>query len=319
MRPSPRPLLRLAGAALVAACLLNPGLAGRALAADPIFPRGAAVGLVPPPGMEESGSFSGFEDRARNAVLLVVEMPPEAYAQIEAGFTEAGLARKGITLKSSAPFPVAGGRGVFLMATQASGPLHVRQWVLLAGTDRSTALLTLQAPLDQDPTFTEDEVKAAFATLAFRSPQDQLEALPFAVADLAGFRLVRTMGGSAAIFTDAATPADAADKPLVLVAIAPGAPRDDERRQFALRALSGVPGVKEMKLERAEPLRVAGQPGFEVMATAVDAGSGNPVKVVQWLRFSPTAHIRMVAVTPQAAFADFYTRLRAMRDSIDVR
>ncbi len=303
---------------LACAAFLAFALAGAARAADPVFPRGSSVGLVPPPGMAESGSFAGFEDRAKSAVMLVVEMPPEAYAQIEAGFTAEGLARKGITLKSSAPFPVAGGRGIFLVATQATGPAHVRQWVLLAGTDQATALITLQAPIEPEA-FTEDEVKAAFATLAFRSPQDQMAALPFAIADLSGFRLVRTMGGSAAILTDAATPADAQDKPLVMVAIAPGAPRDDERRQFAMRSLSGVPGVKDMKLERAEPLRISGQPGFEVMATAVDAGTGTPVKVVQWLRFGPTAHIRMVAVTPQAAFTDIYGRLRALRDSIDVR
>lgn len=311
---SPRPILAL----VVAACLAF-ATAGPAQAADPVFPRGAAIGLVPPPGMVESGQFTGFEDRARNAAMLMVEMPPEAYDQIAAGFTDEGLAAKGITVSSRAPVAVAGGRGEMIVSTQRRGPATVRQWVLIAGTPEATALVTLQMPADQPDAFADETVKAAFSSLAFRSAQEQLDALPFVISDLAGFRLARTLGGTAALLTDAATPIDAPYKPMVMVGIGPGAPRDDERRQFALRVLSNVPGVKEMKLQRVEPLRIGGQSGFEIMAEGVDAGTGTPVKVVQWLRFSPTAHLRMVAVVPQGAFADLYPRLRTLRDGIGAR
>lgn len=304
---------------LALAVTLSFALAGPARAADPVFPRGAAVGLVPPPGMVESNHFTGFEDRARNAALLVVEMPPEAYEQIAAGFTDAGLAAKGITVSSRADLPVAGGRGEMIVSTQNRGPVSVRQWVLIAGTPQATALVTLQMPADQADIFSDDTVKAAFATLAFRSVQEQLDTLPFVLSDLAGFRLARTLGGAAALLTDASTPIDAADKPMVMVNVGAGAPRDDERRQFALRAFSNVPGVKDMKLQRAEPLRVAGQSGYEIMADGVDANTGTPVKVVQWLRFSPTAHLRMLAVVPQSAFTDLYPRLRTLRDGIGSR
>lgn len=305
--------------AAILGLVLGLALAGPAQAADPVFPRGAAVGLVPPPGMVESGHFSGFEDRARNALLLVLGMPPEAYEQITAGFTDAGLAAKGITVSSRTDIPVPGGRGEMIVSTQVRGPLNVRQWVLIAGTPQGAALVTLQMPADQAGIFSDETVKASFSTLAFRSAQEQLDTLPFAISDLAGFRLANMLSSTAALLTDASTPDDAADKPMVMVSVAPGAPRDDERRQFALRAFSNVPGVKDMKLQRAEPLRVGGQSGYEIMADGVDANTGTPVKVVQWLRFSPTAHLRMLAVVPQGAFADLYPRLRALRDGIGAR
>lgn len=291
-----------------------------ARAADAVFPRGSAVGLVPPPGLVESPAFAGFEDRAHNASLLIVDMPAEAYDQIEAGFTDAALAGKGITLEKREALPIKGARALLLTGTQSAGPVAVRKWVLLVGTADLTALLTLQVPETEAAAYPDAAVRAAFASLTFRSVQDQMGAMPFALSNLAGFRPVRTIAGTTVILTDGPKDViDGAEQPLFVVSIAGGAPRDDERRQFALRAMSTLPGLKDLRLERAEPQRIGGQAGFEVMATAVDLKTDAPVKVVQWIRFGPTAYIRMVGITRLDAFPDLYDRLRALRDGLESR
>lgn len=309
-------------AAWIAAALvlLALGLAPMAArAADPIFPRGSAVGIVPPEGMTESGTFSGFEDRETGASLLMADMPPEAYAQIELGFTDAALASKGIAVESRGPFPIAGGKGLLVIGTQAAGHVKVRKWVLLAGNDYATALLTLQVPEEKAAAFSDAAVRAALATLAFRPLDEMVAALPFTLSNLAGFKVMRTLGGISALLVDAEAPEDAKDKAFALVAMGAGAPRDEERRQFALRALSVIAGVKELRIERAEPLRITGLPGYEVMATAIDARTDTPVKVVQWLRFGGGAHLRIVGVAPAEDFPKLYTRLRALRDGVEPR
>lgn len=42
-----------------------------AFAAEPIFPSGSRIGIVPPPGMTMSTAFQGFEDTAHGAVLVM--------------------------------------------------------------------------------------------------------------------------------------------------------------------------------------------------------------------------------------------------------
>lgn len=307
----------LLSAVLLAASLALPSFAR---AADPVFPRGSPVGLVPPAGMVESQSFSGFEDRAHNASLLIVDMPPEAYEQLDAGFTGAALSAKGITLDRREPLDVSGARAVLMEGTQTAGLVKLRKWVLLAGNDTLTALLTLQVPESDADAYPEAAVKAAFATLAIRPLADQVSELPFALTNLAGFRPVRALGGTTLILTDGPKNViESIEQPLFVVSIGAGAPRDDERRQFAIRALSTLPGVKDLRLERAEPQRMSGQPGFEVMATGADARTGTPVKVVQWLRFGPGAYIRMVGVSQLDAFPGLYDRMRALRDGLEAR
>ncbi|MFS8036036.1 hypothetical protein ACI7BZ_03560 [Xanthobacter sp. AM11] len=312
---------RLLSAVLLVAAIALPWLAATgAMAADPIFPRGSAVGLVPPPGMVESQTFSGFEDRAHNASLLIVDMPPEAFEQIDAGFATPALAAKGITLDRREPFPLEGAKAVLMEGTQTAGLVKLRKWVLLAGNAALTALITLQVPESESAAYPEAAVKAAFATLVIRPLTDQVGALPFVVTDLAGFRPVRALAGTTLFLTEGPKDViEGTEQPLFVVTVGGGAPRDDERRQFSIRALAGLPGIKDLRLERAEPQRISGQAGFEVMATGVDARDGTPIKVAQWIRFGPNAYIRMVGVCRLDAFPDLYGRMRALRDGVEPR
>jgi hypothetical protein len=43
------------------------------------------------------------------------------------------------------------------------------------------------------------------------------------------------------------------------------------------------------------------------------------VKVIQWMRFGTTGHMRMVGVTPLDSFPELYPRLRAIRDGVEPR
>ncbi|MFG1345417.1 hypothetical protein V5F59_11020 [Xanthobacter autotrophicus DSM 431] len=311
---------RLLTAAVLAVALTAAAIASPARAADVTFPRGSAIGLVPPPGMSESQAFTGFEDLGHTAALVIAEMPAEAFDPIEAGFTSSALASKGIELEKREPFELKGGKGVLFTARQTVGSATFRKWVLLAGNDAMTALVTMQVPEGEIAAYPDAVVRAALATLTFRSVQNQVDALPFVMGNLAGFRPIRAIAGNTLLLTDGPKDVvDGAEQPIFVVSIGSGAPREDDRRQFAIRALSTLPGVKEMRLERAEPLRISGQPGFEVMATAADAKTGQPVKIVQWLRFGPTAYVRMVGVTKLDAFPDLYDRLRALRDGLESR
>lgn len=305
-------------ALVLAALLLSCGLARAADGA--VFPRGASVGLVPPEGMTESTSFSGFEDTARGAAILIVEMPPQAYEQVTAGFTDAALGSKGILVEERTSLPLGDIKNMLVVGRQHAGPVVARKWILVAGAPTATALVTVQEPSDGRAPLSDETVRKTLETLTFRqppSPDEQAGNLPFKIENRAGFRLVKVVGNTAAILTDGPKDMiDGAEQPVFVVGVGPGAPREDERQQFALRAFSSVPGVKELRIERAEPLRIAGQPGFEILANGKDVATGGDVKVVQWVRFGQTAYLRMLGVVRTDAFTDIYPRFRAIRDGV---
>jgi len=70
--------------------------AAPALAADPVFPVGSRLGLVPPAGFVPSTKFIGFENPQASAAILLVAMPPEAYPELEKNFTDEMLKARGI-------------------------------------------------------------------------------------------------------------------------------------------------------------------------------------------------------------------------------
>src|SRR5262249_61623236 len=73
--------------------LILSALIGSARADDPIFPPGSRVGLVPPQGFEVGKAFSGFGDPARNALILITELPASAYAELDARLAHEQLRR----------------------------------------------------------------------------------------------------------------------------------------------------------------------------------------------------------------------------------
>lgn len=313
---------RLFAVAALAALLAAPS-AGHAQQ-QPVFPSGSLVGLVPAPGLTESKTIIGFENPETRAAVLMKDMPPEAFPDVEKGFTDAALAGVGITVDKKEDFALpaapAGTRAFLMSGTQSAGSDVIKKWVLLAGNDEGTALVTVQVPPAANGVPSDDDVRAMLKTLTFRPMEMRLADLSFAITNPAGFRVMRVLGNSGALLTQGPKNViEDADQPFVVITVNGGAVREDERRQFAIRAITSIPGLKDMRLERAEPLRIAGQAGFEVMADARDARSGREVKVVQWLRFGPAAHLRMVAVVRKEDFPDLYTRLRTLRDGVEPR
>ncbi len=54
-----------------------------ALAADPVYPSGARVGLVPADGLTVAKEFLGFESEDQKVKVGVAEIPPAAFEAVE--------------------------------------------------------------------------------------------------------------------------------------------------------------------------------------------------------------------------------------------
>jgi hypothetical protein len=304
--------------------LLAFALAGgtAAQAADPVFPLGLRVGIVPPPGLVASTTFQGFEDRDRSVAMIFSEMPADAYSAMEQAFTLDALKAKGVDVESREDVTLKDGHGFIVVARQQASGVSLRKWALIAGTSQLTAVVTLQVPDAAASAYPDAACRASLASFVVRAkvPTDeQLALLPYELRDLAGFRIVRALGDGSALLTDG--PNDlikAADQPFVLIAIPPVAvPQPDEREGFARRLLAATPGVKDIRILRSEPLRIGGQSGHEVIAEAKDDPSGTSVTMVQWMRFGPGRFLHIFGLARTDAWSSVFTRMRALRDGIE--
>jgi len=293
-----------------------------ALAADPVFPTASRIGLVAPSGFTPSTRFAGFENRFASALITLTELPADAYADVEKGFNDDSLKTRGWAIKVREPLTFKDGKGFFIAGPQESQGQKRYEAVMVANTGGITALVSVQMVEESAAAITEAVLRDMFKTVAIRPTvpeSERLAVLPYKIGNLAKFRLVRSAHQGVALLTDG--PKDeavAVEQPFLLIAIAPGAPpKPEERDAFAKRAFLSAPGIKEVKITRAEPLRIGQAQGYEIVADAKDASSGTEVTTVQWLRFGQNAYLQMFAITKKTAWADVFPRLRQIRDSIE--
>jgi len=317
--------------ALAAACTV----AIPARAADPIYPPGSRVGLVPPAGMTVSDSFAGFADPDKNAAILITILPAEAYAHVEKSLEPEALKKQGISIEKRETMQLAVGKAILIVGRQVVDKDHFRKWLLVAAANDLTALVGVQVP-ENDSAYPDSVVRAALASLSVREtvPKDEeLRLLPFTIGDLAGFEIVGVLPRRAVILGDpppehskeappsAPKEGDAAAVTArMLIAAIPGGPSEfEDRANFARLNFNEIGGINEVHDMVSEPMRLRTQAGYQTMAHATDARTGTPVMVVQWLRFGGGGFLQLTAVAPAENWTGTLSRLRAVRDSVETR
>lgn len=320
-----RPTRRVvAGFAALLVCLL---LGATARAAGPIFPIGSRLGLVPPPGMVRSPTFQGFEDLSKHAAILLAALPAPAYAELEKSMVPEQMQKEGIAVEKREAITLGDNKGFILTGKQATANGRFSKWLLVAAAGDLTALVTVQAP-DEDQTYTDQVVHDALATLVVRSnvpDAEQLSLLPFAVEDMAGFHIDEVVPGSALMLIDTPAqqgggPPDPARQTHFLIAAMPGGPEEAaDRDNFARVTFEKIGGIRNVRVQDAEPLRIGGQPGYQILANAKEGQSDADVKVVQWLRFGSGGFMQMIGIARADVWPDVFMRMRTVRDSTDPR
>jgi hypothetical protein len=296
-------------------------------AAEPTYPPGSRIGLVPPAGVETSRSFFGFEDPGNNVGIMLVALPAEAYADLEKSVNAETLKRQGVTVEAREAMTLPSGKAFLIVGRQEVEKTKIRKWILVASSPKLTALVTMQIPEPAKARYPDASVRAALATLAIRPTvpvEEQLGLLPFQVGELAGFKVAGVVPGRAVMLSDAMPEPSGAPgpamEPHILVAVGPGGPAQAaEREGFARDVFATIPNIREPHITTSEMLRLSGQQGHQIIAEAKDASGATALTVVQWLRFGGGGYLQMVGVSRVDAWKDAYPRFRSVRDGIEAK
>jgi len=299
------------------------------LAAEPVFPPGSRVGLVPPAGMVASKTFDGFADPGSDAAILITVLPAAAYPQIDKTLDADALKKQGVNLEKREPMQLSFGKGFLLTGRQIAEKTRYRKWLLVASASDFTALVTVQVP-EQATAYSDRVVRESLATLSVRPkvPEaEELGLLPFAVGDLAGFHVDGALRGRALMLSDASGPNDSSKEATfgsldarMLIAAVPGGPAEpDQHANFAKLSFNEIGGIRNVHVTVSEPLRIGGQSGYQTMAEAKDVQSGADLMVVQWLRFGGGGYLQMVGIGRADSWTSVLARLRTVRDSVELK
>ncbi len=293
-----------------------------AFAAGPVFPPGLRIGLEPPGDFTVSPRFAGFEDPARKAVITILDLPARAYQDLErSAFAKD---QTGLTDLKRITFPFESGIGILLTASATDGGVPVHKWILLATAVGSevrdlTMLVQVQVPDSALSVYSDAVIRKALSSVTFRATpmNERLALLPFRIGELAGFRVMQVLPAGGVILTEGPTD-DISSQPYVVIAAGPGAPTEaNERGQFAADLLSTAP-LANIKVRLSEPMRIAGNQGYETRADATGP-RGNEVALVQWLRFGGNGFLRVIGVGAKEDWDRLFPRFRAVRDGVEAR
>jgi hypothetical protein len=297
-----------------------------ARAADPSFPVGSRVGLVPPPGMLPSKAFSGFADPDKNAAILLVTFPPVAFDQLDKSMVPEELKKQGVDVDGREAVTFGFGKGFIVNGVQSTNKGRYRKWLMVAAASDLTVLVTAQVP-EGDTSYSDKIVRDALATLTVRASvpdTERLSLVPFTVGDLAGFHIDDVMPGSALMLVDGPPgqkkdPSKPTQSAHFIIAAMQGGPEEvRDQDNFARETFDQIGGIKDIRIQDAEPLRIGNQQGYQTLAKAKDSKSDTDIMVVEWLRFGTGGYMQMIGVSRAQDWPDVFTRLRAVRDSINV-
>jgi len=308
-------------------------LSGPVQAADAVFPAGSHIGMVPPPGMTPSTAFPGFEDRDRKAAILLNQVPGQAYDQFLKAMSAGAIDLPGVSNAKRELLLTDSGAAHLLVGDQEAEGIRFRKWLMITRrniTDRNadtafSFIVTAQIPEDAQSAYPEDVIRKALGTVTLRAiipPDEILDHLPFRVVERANFEGVRLLApGRAVMLTEQAGVREIpSNEPVVMISAGAGAPaRPDERATFAQNVLRSIQGFNNLRVISQEPMRIGGQPGYEIRLEGQSAGDNTDVVIVQWMRFGVGGFIRLVGISPKVSWPENFTRFRQVRDGINAR
>jgi len=302
--------------------LLFFGLFGSHLrAAEPVFPPGSRIGLIPPAGMVQAAAFQGFEDRTHRAMLVLSESSAQSFIKLEKEFSPERMQASGMELMSRETIALPSGPALLVGARQSENGVQMRKWALLTLADNITVLVIAALPDTEKNAYPDVALRAALASVVIRaklSSDEMLAVLPYRLGELAGFRLLRTNPEGTAVLTfgpnETTLPAE--QPYFMMTPRAVESPQAAERERFAQRMLIGFVSNPELRIMRSEPVRIAGSQGHEIIAETKDKITGDDLVMVQWLRFGGNV-MQMFGIARKDQWSDVLPRMRALRDGFE--
>jgi hypothetical protein len=285
---------------------------------------GTSVSLTPPKGFEPATGFAGLMNKATQASVLVVEMPPEAYPQLSTLFADgdaakAGFAKQNVTIAKREQLDVAGAKVPLLAGSQiAPNGAQFDKWIALFKGDK-TVMITVQSP--KTAKLPEAQVRAMVASVSLgKEPtiEVKLAALPFAIKPAAPFRVIDTLAGSGVMMTVGEKNTDPEGAQPLMIAVHQTVPsaRPGQEEALAETLLKSTQNLEEATIAERRHLPFAGGEGMLLRGT-FQHPNGSAKAFVQYLGIGTGGRfVRLLAMVDEARLAELQPAIEQTAASI---
>jgi hypothetical protein len=292
--------------------------------ADPIFPPGSRIGLVPPSDMKFSMLSGQFENPAKYASVRFRELRPDDYPLLISTITKESPDGQAPRILSREDMTIVGQPALLVTATQASSHgFQLKKW-LLAVRDPTLAMFVVVQSIDSSEGYSDLQIREMLKSVVARPSvpiEREMAALPFAIKEKAGFRPVK-MNASSLSLTDGTKDAlYLFDQPVLTVVRipVPQARSKERQEEYALKLIEDDPELTDVAVERSDAFQRNGSARHEILATAKDAMSGKPLVLTQTLVFDLRGTLRVLGITVPDARLLHLARFRAFADGVDIK
>jgi hypothetical protein len=292
-----------------------------ALAADPVFPPGARVGMTPLVGLVPAKNFSGFATEDQNVKVLIAELPAGAFGEVTNGFKNNSALPNGVKPES---LETGAGTAYYTAETVKNGAGVFRHYSMILSGGSFSGYVDVQVPENATRIYSDDAVRQMFVSAVIRKEvpvDEQLALMPFKVGNLGDFKHVRALGATGALLlADGEEETGFEAAPFMVIGLMAATPtQPDDRARFADQAARTIPGMHSGRITMSEPVRIDGMAGYETRIDATSGRDDKPVTLVQWLRFGGGGSMRIIGSAPRDQWEKAFPRFRAVRDAIEPR
>jgi hypothetical protein len=294
---------------------------GGALAADPVFPPGARIGMTPLVGLAPAKGFTGFETEDKSVKVLIAELPAAAYGEVMNSFKNNPAIPAAVKPES---LETGAGTAYYTVENAKNASGAVRHYAMMLSGGTFSGYVDVQVPENATRIYSDDAVRQMFTSAVIRKEvpvDEQLSLMPFKVGNLGDFKSVRALGATGALLLadgDETTGFEAA--PFMVIGLMAASPtQPDDRARFAEQAARAIPGMHSGHITMSEPVRIDGLAGYETRIDATSGRNDTQVTLVQWLRFGNGGAMRVIGSAPRDQWEKAFPRFRAVRDSIEAR
>lgn len=224
---------------------------------------GTKCSMIPPDGFVAATSFSGFQNAATGASIMVNELPGP-YQTIVDGFTAEALLSRGMTLLKKQLIDFNGSKAALMQVTQPANGTSYHKQMLVFGDSKATVIVNGIYP--EASKNIEPQMKDAILSIVYNNLQNEhpLEAVSFTIdTKESEFKLIRYMSGSLIYSTDGKIPTD---KPTFMVANSIAKISSQNQKQYAEERLKNLPRGEKSMIKETNQVKIDNLNGYEIIA-----------------------------------------------------
>ncbi len=282
------------------------------------------VCLIQPEGFSQATTFNGYQNKEKNAWVMVSEIQG-GYASVSKGMTTELLEKEGLHVLDR--------REVYLNNQKKEGEaipaqlLSIRQrvkstgyfkWLLLFGDDDKTIMVNAFYPMQEKVSNPLGQELESILMAAQWDPQRKLDIeanLSFKIKPEKGLKLAQRMQNTLLYTRDGKTPNPSPEDPMFIVGRSFFEQQIKDPLAFAKNRVIHFPTLKDVEIESVEPAKVDKLEGFEIMARAKDKQTASPMTLYQMMLFSGQHYYILVGAVGKNDTENYFEQFKKTAQS----